>query len=446
MAGISLGGLASGLDTETMITQLMQIEAQPKTLLQKQQKQEEARKSAFEDVARQMRALSTAVNDLRSVLTWGNSQKATSSDETKVAASVTGTGAPAGSVTVEVLQLARAEQRSFDYTQSNVTINGKSVDLSGTADINEAVKKINETDGVGVYAGVVNNKLVLTSRELGATITQSGLTPNGPVVTGQLTQYSVNGVRQTDTNKSVVEAGGLPGVQLTLKSVGTSTLSITPPGADADKVKAKVDAFVTAYNATLDTLNTKLTEDKVKNASTTTDMAKGALRGDATLQSLLSNLRSAVSAPDTTANVVDSFGDLGIGVAKASTTGTTSADAKLGKISLDATKLTAALAADPDQVRKALGGLAGTDGLSQAIDRVIDPVGKATTGYIARSQEGSDNQIKRITTRIEDFDRRLTTIEARYRKQFTALETALSSSQSQQSWLSGQINSLPSWN
>lgn len=445
MAGISLGGLASGLDTETMITQLMALEAQPKTKLQAQQKKEEARKTAFEDVARQLRSLSTAVNDLRSVLTWGNVQKATSSDETKVGASITGTGAPAGAVTVEVHQLARAEQRTYDYTQSNVTINGKAVDLTATADAAEAAKKINDTDGVGVYAGVVNGKLVLSTRELGATITQTGLNENGPSVTGQLTQYSVNGVRQTDTNKSVVEAGGLPGVQLTLKAVGSSTLSITPPGVDADKVKGKVEAFVTAYNASIETINTKLTEDRVKNATTQTDMAKGILRGDAQLQSLLSNLRSTVTKLDSTPGTLDSFAELGIGVAKATESGTTTADGKLGKITLDATKLTAALAADPAAVRNALGG-SGVNGLSQGLDDVIDPVGKATTGYIARSKEGADNQIKRITTRIEDFDRRLTTIEARYRKQFTQLETALSSSQSQQSWLAGQIGSLPSWN
>jgi len=445
VAGISLGGLASGLDTETMITQLMALEAQPKTLLQNQQKKEEARKTALEDVARQMRALSTAVTDLRSALTWGNVQKATSSDETKVSASITGTGAPAGAVTVDVHQLARAEQRTYDYTKSNVTINGKSVDLTATADAAEAAKKINETDGVGVYAGVVNNKLVLTSRELGGAITQAGMNESAPAVLGQLTQYSVNGVRQTDTNKSVVEAGGLPGIQLTLKAVGSSTLSVTPPGVDPEKVKGKVEAFVSAYNATIETVNTKLTEQKVKNATTQSDMGKGILRGDSQLQSLLSQLRSNVTKLDSTPGVLDSFSELGIGVAKATESGTTTADGKLGKITLDATKLTAALSADPAAVRNALGG-SGVDGLSQGLDKVLDPIGKAATGYIARSKDSADEQIKRITTRVEDFDRRLTKIEERYRKQFASLETALNSSQSQQSWLSGQINSLPSWN
>lgn len=445
MAGISLGGLNSGLDTETMITQLMAIEAKPKTLLQNAQKKEEARKTALEDIARQMRSLSTAVTDLRSALTWGNVQKASSSDESKVSAVITGSGAPAGTVTVNVLQLARAEQRTFDYTKSNVTINGKAIDLTGTADIAEAVKKINETDGVGVYAGVVNNQLVLTSRELGGTISQSGLTPNGPVVTGQMTQYEVNGVRQTDTNKSVVEPGGLPGVQLTLKAVGSSSLSVTAPGADNDKIKGKIEAFVTAYNATIEIVNTKLTEQKVKGASTQADMGKGILRGDSQLQSLLSGMRSTITGLDSTPGVVDSFAELGIGVAKSTESGTTSPDSKLGKIALDATKLTAALTADPAAVRKALGG-SGVDGLSQSLDKVLDRVGKAKDGYLAQSKDAADAQIKRITTRVEDFDRRLTTIEARYRKQFTALETALGNSQSQQGWLSGQINSLPSWN
>lgn len=445
MAGISLGGLASGLDTETMITQLMALEAQPKTLLQKQQTKEEARKTAFEDVARQLRALSTAVNDLRSTLTWGNTQKASSSDETKVSASIIGSGAPAGSVNVEVLQLARAEQRSYDFPGAgSVTVNGKTIDLSGAATAADAAKVFNETEGSPVYAGVVNGKLVLTAREMGTSITQTGLTENGPAVLAQKTRYTVNGVLQDETTKSVIEPGGLPGVQLTLKAVGSSTLQITPPGADTDKVKAKIEAFVAAYNSTIDTVNTKLTEEKVKDAKSQTDMAKGILRGDSQLQSLLSSLRSTVTKLDSTPGAIDSFAELGIGVAKSSESGTTTPDGKLGKISLDAAKLTAALASDPAAVRNALGG-SGTDGLSQALDKVVDPVGKATTGYIARSKGSSDEEIKRITSRLEDWDRRLEKIEERYRKQFTALETALASSQSQQSWLSGQINSLPSW-
>lgn len=446
MAGISLGGLASGLDTETMITQLMALEAQPKTLLQKQQTKEEARKSAFEDVARQLRALSTAVTDLRSTLTWGNTQKASSSDESKVTASIIGSGAPAGSVNVEVLQLARAEQRTYDFPGAgSVTINGKTIDLSAATTPAEAAKIFNETDGSPVYGGVVNGKLVLTAREMGTTLTQTGLTENGPAVLAQKTQYKVNGVLQDETTKSVIEPGGLPGVQLTLKAVGSSTLQITPPGADPDKVKAKVEAFVTAYNSTIETINTKLTEDKVKDAKTQTDMAKGILRGDSQLQSLLSNLRSTVTKLDSTPGAIDSFAELGIGVAKSTESGATSADGKLGKISLDAAKLTAALSSDPNAVRNALGG-SGIDGLSQALDKVIDPVGKSTTGYIARAKDSADEQIKRITSRVEDWDRRLEKIEERYRKQFTALETALSNSQSQQSWISNQISSLPSWN
>src|SRR5215207_7234325 len=99
MAGLSLGGLASGMDTEANITQLMTIERQPKIRLQRQEIVEEARKSALSDIRTRLQNLATSIATLSESATWGDVQTVESSDAAKVAVSRTGGGA-AGATSV----------------------------------------------------------------------------------------------------------------------------------------------------------------------------------------------------------------------------------------------------------------------------------------------------------------------------------------------------------
>lgn len=459
MAGISLSGLSSGLDTESIITQLMALEARPKTLLQSQQKAVTGRKTALEDVARQIRSLSTAIADLKSATTWGNVQKVTSSDDKVVGARVTGS-APSGTVTVNVTKLARAEQDTYAFTPKDGVMRISTedidrvdpaktvdVDLTGVTTLQGVVDKINATSGVPVFAGIVNDKLVLTGKTPGESITTTFKNaPMNPVteVAAQNTEYTINGVGQTPTAKSVVSPGGLPGVELTLKAVGSATLSLTAPGPDTDKVKEKLKAFVTAYNASIDIMRTKLSEKPVKSPTTDGQFATGALRGDIQLASFMSQLRSSVLKPDTTAGVVDTLAEIGISVPKASTDGKATTAGLAGHLVIDEAKLDAALAGNGDAVKTLLGA-AGVDGVSQQLAAIVDPIGKASTGYLARSQAAADTQSKQYTDRMADVDRRLAIRESRLRAQFTALETALGQSRSQSDWVAGQLGTLPSW-
>src|SRR5204863_8574528 len=80
----NVGGLASGLDTNTIISQLMSIEAQPKVRLQQKVQVEQARQSALKDVQTRLQNLKTALAGLTDASTWGDQQTAESTDSTKV--------------------------------------------------------------------------------------------------------------------------------------------------------------------------------------------------------------------------------------------------------------------------------------------------------------------------------------------------------------------------
>ena len=105
MSTFSVGGLASGLDTKTIISQLMSIESQPKTMLQWKQQLWTARKNAWSDLNTRLNTLQTKANALLNPVTWdasassgsgSTSYVATSADPSRLSASVTGSGAPVG--------------------------------------------------------------------------------------------------------------------------------------------------------------------------------------------------------------------------------------------------------------------------------------------------------------------------------------------------------------
>src|SRR4051794_34457546 len=96
MAGIQIGGLASGMDTDSVIAQLMQLEAQPATRWTQQKKVSEAREQALKDILSRVKNLQTEAKNLKSVGTWADTQSVDTSDAAKITARVTGGAAPGG--------------------------------------------------------------------------------------------------------------------------------------------------------------------------------------------------------------------------------------------------------------------------------------------------------------------------------------------------------------
>jgi flagellar hook-associated protein 2 len=444
MSGLSLSGLASGLDTSTIVTQLMAIERQGQTKLKQRQSAMQTQSTALQDIKSKLSSLQSAAQALGSRGTWGATQTTSSSDTTRVGVDRTGGVAPPGGWSVGVQRLASGAQRTYDFTQQSsarsLTISGVQVDLPADATLSAAVSAINAKSESPVYAAAVGDKLVLTTKATGTSVANpvaTGVTENGTPRAGQNAQYTIDGGTVQESATNVVE-NALPGLRLTLKAptTGSSPAVVTAstPGIDTEAIKTKLKDFVTAYNAVVTTVSTKVTEK-----SSETDATKGQLFGDSALITMMSRMRTAVSeSVSGLSGALDQLGDLGISTGAA--TGTTSADAKLGKLVIDDAKLTAALA-DPAAIQKLLSGPNGNDGFAK---KLADIAGAAagTGGTLASRIDGVARQVRGIADQMTRTEERLTQKEARLRAQFTAMESALSNAQSQQSWLSGQIAAL----
>ncbi len=89
--------------------------------------------------------------------------------------------------------------------------------------------------------------------------------------------YTVDGVTRTSSTNTIRDA--VAGVTVTLKALTTTsgpvTVTVGAPGSDTDAITRKVQAFVDAYNATIDMIRTKLDERSVPDPRTQEDIKNG---------------------------------------------------------------------------------------------------------------------------------------------------------------------------
>jgi flagellar hook-associated protein 2 len=450
MAGLQLGGLASGLDTSTIIDQLMAIDRVPETRMKLQQSALQARQQVLTDIGTRLRNLSDTVKDLGSTATWANTQTLEVSDSTKLNATRLSGAAPGGHE-INVTALARSEQRSYTYTASDsvLTIGSAHIPLSASDDGAAAADKINSSADSPVYAVFVqdplgntaNDKLVLTRKDTGAfdqtdmAVSGADWTSSETYTGGVNAKFTVDGGAEQQSKSNVIKSA-VPGLQLTLKATGTTSVSVSAPAPDQAAISDKVKSFVDQYNSTIDFIRNAITEKRVPNASTDTDARKGTLFGDPQLTGLLSQLRSAISDKTGITGAVQSLADVGVSTGSGSG-GAASADAVAGKLTLDADKLTDALTDNRLDVKAFLTDT--TKGIASKLGKLLDPVSKVTTGLVdIRAKEAGDESSD-IDDQIQALEDRLTQRQARLQAQFTAMEQALSQSQSQGSWLTAQL-------
>jgi len=441
-----LSGLASGVDTASIVEKLMALERQRRDRMDFKQSAINTRQANLGAVQSKLLALRTATAGLRDVGTWADTQTVESSNPLVTATRTSGAGP--GGYNVDVLTLARAEQRTYTYTPpagpAQVTIGGVSIDLAAGASVDDAASAINGASGSPVYAANVNGKLVLSARTTG---TDSAFTATGSALSdetvraGQNATYKVDGGDVKESQSNVVK-DAIAGVQLTFKGVTTGSAAITvgAPGLDTEKVKTKLTAFVEAYNELVKTSRGFLDEKRIPNVESAEDAKVGVLFGDSGLSSMLSRMRTMVGGTITgNAPGMDELRELGVSTGSA-TGGTATADSKTGLLVLDDAQLTKALQ-DPQAVRKMLGGITGTDGFAQQMEGLIKTYTGASGSLTGRISQG-DAQLKSLRDQMTAEDTRLSARELRLKQQFAAMESALANAQAQQSWLSAQLGNL----
>ncbi len=458
MANTSIGGLVSGLDTASIITQLMQLEAKSQTLLKSRVSSETTAVSSLRSANAKLASLTARAADLAKVSAWTPTRATSTSTDVTVTAKST---AALASLTFTVDMLATNYRATYaatgaatdvvaapatDYTvtfadgRPPVTINTGAGTLRSVSDALNA-------SGTGLQAAMVRTgtdangaatfRLNVAASSTGAassfTIEETApADPNAPTpflggvsaeTLGQDAEITVEGQAGPLRSASNTFTDLMPGVDVTLgpKSTGSVTIAVQ---RDAASLSASARSLVDALNSALDDI-TSLTAFK------SGTQAGGLLAGNSTLRSVRERLLSSITAG------VDgkSLADLGIQTDR------------YGKVGFDAAKFSAAYDKDPAGVTARFTASTahgdGYDGLATRLHSLGDAFSDATTGSVSSLITGRSEAIDRMNGDIAAWDVRLAQRRTNLERQYGALEVALGKLQSQSSWLASQISSLP---
>lgn len=472
---ISAPGVGSGLDVNSIVTQLVAIEKQPLQQLQAKASTFQAQLSLYGKVKSQTSELGDAAALLAGASGW-NVQKASTSNSAAVGVSV-GASAVAAALTVEVQQLARAQSTASagvvagEPTGASGSLNielgiwsedvppvfsstsSVSVAVVATETVSEIAKKIN-TAGAGVTATVLrdgtNERLVIRSSSTG---TEAGFRVNfpadsglsslsftnpsdinsdeGPVFVGQTAldaEVKINGVDVKSATNKMVDV--VEGVTLQLNQVTTAPVEITIEN-DLDAIQKNIQSFVDTYNA----LNTTLADATKYDAAA---KKGGVLQADSTTVALQKNLRALVGS----SSVGATFSALSPNVSWLSDAGIERQTD--GSLKINSTKLTSAMQ-DTDNLKKLFTannsdpvtngfGLKVRDfarGLV-AFDGVVTNKSTALQGSITRNSKDQD--------RVND---RAARVEVQLRKQYNTLDAQMAQMNGLSSYVTAQ---LAQWN
>jgi flagellar hook-associated protein 2 len=437
--GISLDGLASGLDTTALISSVMQVEAIPQTLLKYKSQDLQSMVSALQGLNSKVAALATQVTAAAKPGALDLNAATTTSD--KVTATTTA-AAKAGSIDFQVTQLAQTQVTvtpkvnsvvGWPYTTMTINSGGQAFTIEPlTSNLDDVVTAVNAA-GAGVTAskvavGAGEYRLQFTatkSGEAGAfTISDPGTTFTD-VKTAQDAEISLwpgTAAAQPVKSSTNTFADLLPGVSITAKEVTTAPVTLTVARDDAGITKL-ASGLVEGVNGIFSYVASKSAVTSTTNTSGTSTTA-GIFAGDSAVRSVNQNILSAASLPVGTPPRSPS--EIGISITKT------------GTMEFDEKKFSAALAADP------AGTAAKVQEIATRVAAAATTASDKYDGTLTKKITGQQSEVRDLADRISDWDTRLESRKATLQRTYSGLEVALSNMQAQQSWLTAQLGGLSS--
>ena len=442
---ISSPGLGSGLDVNGIVSQLMSVEQQPLVRLNQKEAQVQAEISAYGTLKSGLSSLQTAMEKLADPDTF-QATRATSSDSDVFTAS-SDTDAVTSSYNVTVNRLAQQHKLGADEFASTATFGGTAgdeltltvgtksftLDLSTAMTLGEIQSAINtESNGTGVTAGLItgdsgNQALVLTSGSsgyenrvqlsYGGSLNASSFNfsmlnrdDNDQLLASEAeldASLTVDGVSVTRASNTIDDA--VDGLTLNLQGTGQANVSIAQDMAAA---KSAVSGFVQSYNSLKDQLSTL--------------DASGASRS--VLRNIENQLRGVLNNGITGLGDYSYISELGV---------TTNSDT--GKLEFDSETLVSALEDAPDSVMGFFSDETG--GFASRFDTLLGGFVQSG-GTIDSIIEGGNNRIEGIERSRESLERRLEGIEARYLREFSALDGLIAGMSTTSDYLTSQLDML----
>lgn len=481
-----IGGLATGMDTDQMVKELMTAERIPLDKLSQKKQTVEWQKDAYRELNLMMTKMRSTASSMRLQSAF-NSYSASSSNSGAVKASSTPSSISGNySVTVhEIAQSAKLTSKNKILTEdasvgaklsdkvlhstdsettfqlangrgqtSTITIETEDTFQSLADKISGAVDSSGASLGMRASFDETTSRFFLSTKQMGGdegivlssfsnTNIQDRIFGAGAnTAQGTFGSYEINGIL---VDKLKLNSSTVNNLKLDLIQKGTTTISVQ---SDVTSSFEKINSFVEEYNDFIEKAEGMLTEKKYRDYPPLTEKQReelsekeielwdekaksGMLQSDPILRGIVSDLRSAWM--DTVKGLPSGESDLlsQIGI----NTGNYQSG---GKLFIDEIKLKEALTSKPEEVMNLF--TSGSDGIGDRlyaqVNTGIDELGKkaGSPGTLSDNSFLS-KRLKDMEEQVLKWESKLVSIENRYWKQFTALETAMVSMNQQGMWI-----------
>ncbi len=440
-------GIGSGLDVNSIVTALVNArQAAPQQQITDQTNQINSTLGGLNSLSTVLSQLQSSLAALTSINTFSsyNATLTPTGGSASIGAATTMSSAQPGTYTVAVSQLATAQQRAsgtFSSTAAvgagtlNVTVGSTTMNISVSAtnslsDIATAINGSSSNPGVTatIINGVNGQQLMLSSSKTGvangfsvsansgsSTGLQSLATALNTAGSNEAVdaKLTINGIAVDSATNAV--SGAMDGVTLNLTSTGTNTLTVA---RDNTAAQSAIQGFVTAYNSYVSTASSLSSYDNTSGSA-------GVLLGDTTLTSVQRQI-SAVLSNAVKGNSIGTLVNLGI---------TRQAD---GTLSVDSTKLNAALSTNPSAVQNLFNG---TNGYATTLNTALTAY-TASNGIIGARVTSLNGQLTQLGTQQTALNSRMATYQKQLQQQYTALDTMMSQLNNTSSYLTTALAQL----
>lgn len=496
---LRISGLASGLDTESIVESLMRVERMKYDKLDRQKQLMDWTRDANLEVNNLLRdfrekylsVLSpdtnilssssllsykvTADSSVNAVITAGTNalpgthqiDSITSIATGSNAASVSSISAGPLSSSTTLEDLALTTPLTFDGDGNiSFAINGQAFTFSSTDTLKEVINVVNANADAGVQMSYssLTGKITIAGKTTGSasSLEIQNISGNafsdtdaafgiaqGTYSNGTDAVLSIDGITVTrDSNYFTID-----GVNYNLKHATGTPIGFSVE-RDVDGAVQKVKGFIDAYNDLIEKLQVKLEEkrdaeymplnDEQRAEMSETQITQwenrakaGLLQNDSHIAKLLRDLRRAFYDNVSSAGVNAS--SLGLSTITWQTNGT---------ILVDEAKLREALVNNPQQVAQVLTNMSYDPDISTRYDesgafaRMSNSIQRYLSDYSGYRKESSDDAYRNLEGRITAALSRLQRKEEMYWSQYTRLEQYMSQMNAQSSWLSQQFSSM----
>lgn len=491
-----IGGLATGMDIDGIVEDLMAAERIPLDKMEQDKTMLEWQRDAYREVNTMLLDLDNLILDMRMSSAY-NAKTTTSTQPNAVTATATSSVEP-GSYSIQVKQLAT---NAINVSQQGISGEGNKIDptaalhgqkgieltpgeisfktyhngdqthkieiLEGDS-LNDILRRItNQNNGVRAFYDANSDKVIMERTgtgnynpdgpEIDFSVDDSGFfdllhLDIGKEIGGEDAKYTYNGAIELTSKTNSATLNGIT-FNFTDKMDTPAFVTIAN---DTDKAFDNIMNFVNQYNEIVEKANGKLTEPRNRDYPPLTEAQRnemseseierweeqaksGLLRSDPILTSALSQMRQNWSSVVNNDGAFTHLSQIGIS--------TTSNYMDGGKLEVNEEKLRQALQDDARSVQMLFSNSVEGEGrgiinrLDNTVDRttarIREQAGRSTSTL---EQYSLGRRLKEIDTRMIAFQAKLQQVETRYWSQFTRMEQAIQRMNDQSNYMFQQFN------